>query len=155
MNKPYEIIKATEADNALIIDNFYNMWQDLNYAELLIDDWRKVSEDFIIRAIKEKNYAGFLLKTEGKIVASAACQVFAGLYPAVINSKEVKYGYIWGVFVEREYRKRGFAKAITTACTNYLKGIDCSKVILHASPMGRPVYESLGFQAGNEMYLEL
>jgi len=27
--------------------------------------------------------------------------------------------------------------------------------ILHASPEGRPLYESLGFQAGNEMRIKL
>lgn len=155
MSKPYEIIKATKADNALIINNFYKMWQDIDIAEYLLDDWYKLSEDFIAEAINNKSYAGFLLKTEGKIVATAACQLFSGLYPNVISPQKVKYGYIWGVFVEKEHRKKGFAKAITTACTDYLKGIACNKVLLHASPMGKPVYESLGFQVGNEMYLEL
>lgn len=155
MSKPYKIIRATKADNTLIIDNFYKMWQDLDYGNDLIDNWRIVSEDFITKAINDNSYAGFLLKRKDEIVATAACQLFAGLYPPVISPNKVKYGYIWGVFVEEEYRRQGFAKVVTTACSDYLKEIGCSKVLLHASPMGKPVYESLGFQVGNEMYLEL
>ena len=36
-----------------------------------------------------------------------------------------------------------------------LRSLNCTHVILHASPHGKPLYESLGFIPKNEMILEL
>ncbi len=155
MSKPYKIIRATKADNALIVDNFYKMWQDYDLEKTLDENWQTITQEFINDAIDNYSYAGFLLQVDNKTVATAACQLFNGLYPNVFIAQERKYGYIWAVFVERAYRRKGLAKAITSSCNNYLKEIGCTKVLLHASPMGKPVYESLGFASTNEMYLDL
>ncbi|MEH1803385.1 MAG: hypothetical protein V7L13_30320 [Nostoc sp.] len=37
----------------------------------------------------------------------------------------------------------------------YLKAIACTRVVLNASPLGKPVYSSLGFSEGNVMQLDL
>ena len=41
------------------------------------------------------------------------------------------------------------------ACVNYLKAIGCTRIVLHASPAGKPVYAALGFHDTNEMRLEV
>jgi ribosomal protein S18 acetylase RimI-like enzyme len=64
-------------------------------------------------------------------------------------------GYIWGVYVEAPFRRRGFGKQLTAMAVDYLKSIGCTRVILHASPSGQPIYTSLGFVASNEMRLDL
>jgi GNAT superfamily N-acetyltransferase len=66
-----------------------------------------------------------------------------------------KYGYIWGVYVEPAYRKQGIAKQLTSATVNYLKAVGCTRAVLNASPLGKPVYESLGFSNSNAMQLDL
>ena len=92
---------------------------------------------------------------KGEVVGSAACQVFAGLYPSVFQGDKRKYGYIWGVYVAPTARGQGVAKALTHACTDYLRIIGCTRALLHASPQGESVYKSLGFETSNEMRLEL
>ena len=66
-----------------------------------------------------------------------------------------KYGYIWGVYVLPKARCQGVAEALVRACIAELRAQDCTKVVLHASPLGKSLYSKLGFVASNEMALEL
>jgi ribosomal protein S18 acetylase RimI-like enzyme len=65
------------------------------------------------------------------------------------------YGYIWNVYVHSDYRHQGIGTQLTKVAIDYLKELKCTKAVLHASPYGKPVYENLGFIAGNEMSLNL
>ena len=77
------------------------------------------------------------------------------MYPAVLKAEQRNYGYIWNVYVLPEHRRQGIATELTKVAVNYLKSLNCTKAILNASPSGKPVYEQLGFVAGNEMVLDL
>jgi GNAT superfamily N-acetyltransferase len=57
--------------------------------------------------------------------------------------------------VEPPYRGKGIAKNLTLVAIAHLKSLGCTRAILHASPLGKPVYDSLGFSASNEMRLDL
>lgn len=46
-------------------------------------------------------------------------------------------------------------KKLTGMALDHLKLLNCTRVILHASPLGKPVYSSLGFWESNEMRLDL
>ena len=90
-----------------------------------------------------------------RIVGSVSCQIFAGLYPMPFQPDFRKYGYIWNVYVEPDYRRRGIATKLTKRAIAYLHSLNCTHAILHASVYGKPVYEKLGFVPKNEMILEL
>lgn len=149
-------IRQIQSDeDIIIVKYFYLMWQDYAMHSILKPDWQEESLRFIKVARAEHSFAGFIAEVAGKPVGSAACQLFQGLYPSIFQAEKRNYGYIWGIYVLPEYRKKGLATKLTQACCTYLKSIACSKVILHASPMGKPVYERLGFAASNEMAFEL
>ena len=151
----YLVRPTTPEDDALIAANFRRMWAEYDLDELLADDWLNDTLRFVKQARAGLEYAAFVAEVAGEPVGSAACQVFAGLYPSVFQSDKRKYGYIWGVYVAPEARGQGVAKALTNACTDYLRTIGCTRALLHASPQGEPVYKSLGFEPSNEMRLEL
>lgn len=150
-------IRASELEEDLIIANhFRQMWLDLDVPESAIrSDWLNQTTQFLSSARRSLNYAAFVAEVDQRIVGSASCQTFAGLYPNILTAAHRQYGYIWGVYVEPDYRRKGIAKQLTQATVNYLKSIGCTHAILNASPMGKPVYEQLGFQAGNTMQLSL
>lgn len=54
-----------------------------------------------------------------------------------------------------EFRRKGLARWLVEAALPWCKVNEIDFVILHASPQGRKLYESLGFQAGNEMGIKL
>ena len=146
---------SQEREDDLITDNFYAMWQDYNMQTLLHDNWREDTLAFIKDARKRLEFSGFVAEKNDKVIGSAACQVFEGLYPMIFKPKVRKMAYIWAVYVMKGHRQQGVARQLTQACINYLKERGCTKIHLHASPMGKSVYEKLEFQTGNEMILEI
>ena len=147
---------ANPEDDFVVARHFYQMWLDLDFQESDIDcSWQKETIKYIERARQDLEYKAFIAEIEGKVIGSVSCQLFAGLYPLIFNKKLRRYGYIWGVYVEKSYRNRGIGKKLTTKAIDYLKSIDCTRVVLHASPQGKPVYESLNFIASNQMHLEI
>ena len=87
---------------------------------------------------------------DDRIVGTAGALVADG-YPAVLH--RIRFGYIFGVRVEPEFRGRGLATSLTRDAITFLKSLKCRRIRLHASKMGRPVYERLGFIPTNEMQL--
>ena len=149
-----EIRVAERGEFAQVAANFRKMWLDMGTKLDAIDsDWREQTDQFLEAAIRDREGRAFVAVLDGRVRGSAACQLFDGLYPAIVRSEQRKYGYIWGVYVDREARRRGLASALTRAAGEYLREIACTRAVLHASPDGRPVYVALGFAPGREMAL--
>ncbi|WP_416674807.1 GNAT family N-acetyltransferase [Egbenema bharatensis] len=147
-------------EDLLLAEHFYQMWLDLEIPPDAIDpDWRTVICQFMIQARQNLNYRAFVAEVEEgsdrRVVGSVGCQLYAGLYPNILQPSYRQYGYIWGVYVEPAYRRQGIATQLTATAIDYLKSIHCTRAILNASPLGQPVYERLGFKESNVMQLEL
>lgn len=151
------IVQALPAIDDVIAEHFYQLWLDNNVSEdVICDDWLEITLDFIQKARQEQKFQAFIAQVDNEIVGSASCQLFAGLYPSPFFKQDHrKYGYIWNIYVESEYRRRGIATELTNAAINHLKTLNCTKALLHASPLGKPVYENLGFVPSNEMIFNL
>jgi ribosomal protein S18 acetylase RimI-like enzyme len=148
--------EANIDDDATIARHFFQLWRDNGVSEASIQaDWLETILQFIAHARQTLAYKAFVAEINGEIVASVGCQLFAGLYPHVLTQQQRKYGYIWGVYVEPEYRQQGIAKYLTKMAIAHLQSLNCTNAILHASPAGQPVYSSLGFKASNEMRLDI
>ncbi len=72
-----------------------------------------------------------------------------------LRSPENVVVYVLNVFVDPGHRSRGIARALMVAITDWARAAGHHVVELHASDQGRPLYESLGFAATNEMRLFL
>ena len=143
-------------DDATIARHFFKLWRDNDVPQASIQaNWLEITVEFIHNARHTLAYKGFVAEINGEIVGSVGCQLFAGLYPHVLSEQQRKYGYIWGVYVEPEYRQQGIAKRLTKMAIAHLQSLNCTRAILHASPSGKPVYSSLGFKETNEMSLDL
>jgi GNAT superfamily N-acetyltransferase len=59
------------------------------------------------------------------------------------------------VFTEPEYRRLGLARRLMVTMLDWLRQEKFGTVSLHASEYGRSLYESLGFEATNEMRMSL
>ncbi|NMG21210.1 GNAT family N-acetyltransferase [Brasilonema bromeliae] len=151
------IREATPQEDSLIAKHFYQMWQDIGVPDDAINpNWLEITLQFIEQARRDLFYKAFVAEVNGAVVVgSASCQLYSGLNPNVFIPEYRKYGYIWCVYVEPAYRRQGIAKQLTSTTVNYLKAVGCTRVVLNASPSGKPVYEQLGFSSSNAMHLDL
>jgi GNAT superfamily N-acetyltransferase len=80
----------------------------------------------------------FVADADGRPVGASACIAFKGT------------GWIGAVGVVPEARNRGFGGALTEAAVEWLHQAGAARILLQATPLGRPVYERLGFVAEGE-----
>ena len=59
--------------------------------------------------------------------------------------------YLLSMYTDPGHRGEGIASAIVRAAVRYARDHGYSRITLHASPMGRPVYARLGFERSWEM----
>ena len=97
--------------------------------------------------IAERSGEGGVLQPAGTVVL-----VWQRVPPTVRNLAGIQ-AYALGMYVEPELRRRGVARALM------IRSIDCaaahgaSLITLHASDLGRPLYDRLGFTLTSEMRL--
>jgi ribosomal protein S18 acetylase RimI-like enzyme len=146
---------ATADDDAFVGRAFRRMWLDVGIEEAgIVGDAEARVQAFIDDARERLDFRAFIAEHEGTPIGCAAAQRFAGLYPDVLSPAVRRYAYLWGVWVDAEHRRQGLGKALTQAAVDSLRG-DYTHVLLHAAPMGKGLYERLGFAKTNEMKLEL
>ncbi|MBN1170852.1 MAG: GNAT family N-acetyltransferase [Micromonosporaceae bacterium] len=60
-----------------------------------------------------------------------------------------RVGYIQWVATDPAWRGRGYARAVLNSLLEWFRGEGVNQCELHATPAGRPLYESLGFGIGD------
>ena len=116
----------------------------------MVCDWRTRFRKYFERRISQDEARFFVAVERGEIVGTAGALIADG-YPFCVHG--IKRGYVFGVRVDPAHRNRGVATQLTQEAIAFLRGIGCTRVRLHASRFGRPIYERLGFHPTNEMEL--
>src|SRR5579871_5228576 len=89
-------------------------------------------------------YIGWLVVSEeNAVVAGAGVQV-RKLLPRPETSV-AREALVVNVYVQPDYRRHGLARRLMAAVLDWCREQGIERVALHASHMGRPLYESLGF----------
>jgi GNAT superfamily N-acetyltransferase len=106
----------------------------------------------LYRMLRAGEYIGWLAEAAGgKVVAGAGVQLRTLLpRPETAIAREA---LVVNVYVWPDYRRRGLARRLMLAVLDWSREQGIERVALHASTMGRPLYESLGFTASNEMVI--
>ncbi|MCI3133485.1 GNAT family N-acetyltransferase [Phenylobacterium aquaticum] len=98
----------------------------------------------------------------GWIVDQADGTPIAGLGMMVIDwpphpshPRQGARGYVLNVFVEPEHRGQGLARQLMDRAVEEGRRRELDYMILHATRMGRPLYERMGWAQTSEMSLSL
>jgi GNAT superfamily N-acetyltransferase len=95
----------------------------------------------------------WVLEGAGQIAASGALK-FTDWLPRPDGARRGLV-YVHSVYTEPSYRRMGLARRILLAMIDYCRDNGWPRISLHASELGRGVYEDLGFRPTNEMRLVL
>lgn len=150
--EPSVIREGTVAELDRYADFWLSMFQEVGIISEsdMVRDWRARFREYFERRIRAGDARFFVALDAGEIVGTAGAMIADG-YPFVVHG--IKRGYVFGVRVDPQRRKRGIATRLTQEAVGFLRGIGCTRIRLHASRFGRPIYERLGFVPTNEMEL--
>lgn len=122
---------------------------------------RAAAERWCARTLVSGEYVGWLaspVDAADRIVGGAGVHVrYVAPHPlkraggAVDIAAESRHALVLNVFTEPEWRRHGIALLLMDRIVEWARAERIVRVVLHASPAGRKVYERSGFVSTNEM----
>ena len=155
MTESYTIQEGTIADAETIVHHRREMFFDMGKQNpAVLDEMAKSFRPWLAEKVSKREYLSwFAIAEDGSVAAGAGLWLMN--WPPSLRISEPWRGNILNVYTERGHRRRGLARRLVTAATEWCRANGISVVILHASDEGRPLYEALGFQPTNELRLIL
>ena len=148
------IREATQADIPEILRQRRAMYEDMDYKDAEpLTAMQSLTADYLKQALRNASFRGWLAIAEDKVVAGGA--IVISPWPAHPYDLECRRATILNVYTDPRYRRHGIARQLMHAMIDWCRREGFANVHLHASKDGRHLYESMGFQASNEMTLRL
>ncbi|HEX4489128.1 MAG TPA: GNAT family N-acetyltransferase [Terriglobales bacterium] len=117
------------------------------------EEMATASAKILPQAIRDGSFRGWLAEVDGKVVAGGGLFVTSWLsHPGDLICRKAT---VLNVYTDPEYRRQGIARKLMEVIVEWCRKEGFANLFLHASHEGRPLYEGLGFQTGNEMRLKL
>jgi GNAT superfamily N-acetyltransferase len=142
--------RASAGDMDTLVEHRIGMWRDIGgRTERVLRAHEPVYRSWAGPRLRSGELSAVIAEVDGRPAGSGAlwwmpAQPRPGL-PAVTNP------YILSVYTRPEYRGLGVATAVVHELVRLARRGRAARVTLHASSMGRGVYERLGFEATTEM----
>lgn len=150
-----ENIRVANVDDApTIAAQRVKMFQDNNYVP--VAPWEALEhnmEAWIRSKLHDGTYAGWLVEDGLEIIAGAG--VWFMEFPPHWMHPEPMRPYLLNFYVSPQFRGRGLVKRLMDLAVAESSRRGAHLAVLHASPMGRPIYEKLGWADTGEMMLRL
>ncbi|SRR5581483_77108 len=147
--------RATLIDAPTIAKHRRSMFRDMGHRdEAALDGMMTRFLPWLEAKMQAGEYLAWLaVTTDNSVVAGAGLWLMD--WPPHMLSSSSRRGNIVNVYTEAEFRRQGLARRLMRVVMDWCKANQIDLVVLHASDEGRPLYESLGFTAGNEMRIKL
>ncbi|MHA1983425.1 MAG: GNAT family N-acetyltransferase [Candidatus Hodarchaeales archaeon] len=155
MNDQYQIRIATVKDIKEIIRLRRLMFESMGFNnQELLNQNDKINKIYFQKAIPNEKFRGWVAETESGIIVGTIGLVI-DVHPPAPNNLSGRIGYIMNLAVNEEYRRKGIARALMKKVIEFLKTNNIISVELHATEMGKDLYEELGFKNSNAMRIQL
>jgi ribosomal protein S18 acetylase RimI-like enzyme len=121
------------------------------------DALEQATAAYLNTALPKREYLAWVADDIGKAsttIGGAGVQLRAILPRPRPGTDDLELGpeaIVLNVYVEPEWRRRGVAEALMRTLLGSLAERGIRRIVLHASPDGRRLYERLGFVRTNEM----
>lgn len=120
--------------------------------EVDAESLRESNRAYYAEAIPTGECVYCLAEEDGRTVGGAAFSLRR--YAPGYMLRDGVSAYVFNVFVEPEYRNRGIAKAIMLRLMEEAQRRGIGRLDLHATEAGRPLYEKIGFEPPDHVWLE-
>ena len=149
-------LRKARAEDAAVLGVFrYAMFRDMhpeNDYSAIRDALVSGSEDYYRRHASDPQFCTFVAQAAEGLVGCASLLI-EEKPPHAKRLRNVS-GYVLTVYVDTAFRERGIARALMEAIREEASTQGITRLSLHASRFGMPLYRSLGYLP-NPNYLEL
>lgn len=111
-----------------------------------------VCKEYLKKAIKQKKFIGWLATSNTQTVASGG--VIMDQHAPSPGNLSGKIGYILNIVTLPKFRRQGIARKMMNTILEWLKKQGITRSELHATDMGLPLYQQLGFKESGGMRLD-
>src|SRR5882762_7851054 len=101
--------------------------------------WNQTDNDWV-RFLDADQEGSFVVELDGAVRGTA-----------VTINYQARFAWVGMVLVDPDYRGRGIGTRLLERCIEYLDAIRMPCIKLDATPLGKPIYEKLGFVAEYEI----
>lgn len=122
-------------------------------SELYKEELQKKLREYFINAIRAQQFFALQAEKEG-IVVSYGGMILKKI-PGDFNRSAYLEGEILNMYTPPQYRRNGYSSLILENLLKEANRIGVSKVALHCSKAGEPLYRKYGFSDPAYPYLEL
>lgn len=148
------IREATVSDVAEILRQRRAMYEDMDYRDdSALSSMVSICEPYLAGALVDGSFRAWLAFVADRPAGGGA--VLISPWPGHPYDLKCRRATILNVYVYPEFRRRGVARRLMQTMIDWCRKENFAAVNLHASKDGRQLYESLGFEATNEMKLKL
>jgi GNAT superfamily N-acetyltransferase len=152
---PFVVSPATLEDAPTIVHHRRAMFSHMGYRDdAALDAMSAAFAPWLAARLASGEYLAWMARTEEGRTAGGLGLWLMDWPPHMIGAG-ARRGNILNVYTEPEFRRQGIARDLMHTALQWCRCNGIRAVILHASPDGRALYESLGFQATNEMRIAL
>jgi GNAT superfamily N-acetyltransferase len=104
--------------------------------------------DYFTEKLPTDEFIAWLALEEAEIIATSGLSFYNR--PPSFMIKDGRCAYIMNMYTKAAYRGQGIAKTLFGSIVEEAKAKGCSYISLHATELGRPVYEQFGFNASKD-----
>jgi len=151
----YVLRKATLADAAALARQRCLMM--IETGAMPPEDYAELEDavlGYLQRAMPAGTFHSWLVERGGEAVAGGGLQIRT-LMPRPGYVKGEPEGLIVSMWTEPDHRRRGLGRLVVEAMIAWGRANGVTRLTLHASNAGRPLYALYGFADTNEMRLEI
>ncbi len=158
----FAIRQATIADVKALARHRCEMFRDMG--QLQEDAYQALADasiEYFEKAIPAGEYVAWVVtpRAQPDLIVSGGGMQLRRILPRPNRAGELErpgpQGLIVNVYTEKDWRRKGLAGLVTVTIIEWCRNNGVASLVLHASEMGRPLYEKLGFVASNEMWFPL
>lgn len=151
----FVIRRASTADLDTLVAHRRAMFLDMGYRDgAALDSMSAKFRVWVREHMDSGEYLAWIIKaSDGLVVAGTGLWLMD--WPPHMVGKSERRGNILNVYTREEFRRRGLARKLMEVVLEWCRENRIDTVILHASPDGKGLYESMGFAATNEMRIQL
>jgi ribosomal protein S18 acetylase RimI-like enzyme len=142
--------ELVDDDLEIICRHRETMFREAGCSEDVLSTMTTHFREWLKPRLHDGSYFGFMICDGGAPIAGIGLMLL-DWPPHPWHPNTDKRGYVLNVFVEPSYRRRGLARELMALADAAFAQRGVAFMVLHASQLGQPLYESLGWNRTSEM----